>query len=126
MWLRNHAEALRQGRLLTESGARSEALLPVLERRIFGCCFLARSRRDEKGEEWSDVFAVLGIRGKTQQANLQQGFRLYSPTEIRRAFSVIVQADLDVKTGRLPSEIAVTLALNTMCRKQAANAVIPA
>ncbi len=116
VWVRDHSEALRQGRLLTESGLRSEALLPVLER-IFRSLLLAFTLR-AKGADWNAVFAELGMRGKTQQANLQQGSRAYTVAEIRRAFSIIVNADVDVKTGRLPSEMAVTLALNSICGKK--------
>lgn len=118
LWNRNLAAALNQGQLLAELGIRGEAIFPVCER-VFRTLLLAHYYRREKKLSWDDIHAALYIRGKTYQSNLSQGLKLYTETELRQSFELISQADYDLKTGVLPSSIAVTMLLLRLCGKQA-------
>ncbi|MBV9079497.1 MAG: DNA polymerase III subunit delta [Elusimicrobia bacterium] len=114
LWNRDLRGALQQGELLAESGVRAEQIHPIFER-VFRTLLLAQNLRDEKGAGLEEIYAALGIRGKTQQANLATGLRQYRPEDLRRSLDRVAQADYELKTGVLPSGIGVTLLTLATC-----------
>ncbi len=114
LWTRNLGEALLQGRLLSEVGVRGESIFPICER-VFRTLLLAHCYQSEKKMGLEQIYAAFNMRGKTQQANFLKGFKSYKPVELRSAIEKILQADFDLKTGRLPSEMAVSILLMNLC-----------
>jgi DNA polymerase III subunit delta len=108
LFSRDLGGTLRQAHLLAESGLRPESIYPVFER-VFRMLVLAQHFRDEKRAGIDEIFASLGIRGKTQQANLARAMNIYKPGDARDAFDRIAQADYELKTGILSGSIGVSL-----------------
>lgn len=108
LWARDVGGTLRQGQLMAEAGTRAEQIYPLFER-VFRTLVLAHHLKDSRGATLEAIFGELGIRGKTQQANLQMGMRAYRAAEARAAFDRIARADLELKTGVLPSNVGVSL-----------------
>ena len=122
IWNRDLRGVLRQGELLAESGLRPESIFPVFER-VFRTLILAHHLR-EKGAGLENLYAELGFRGKTQQANLAQGLRAYAAGEARSAFEKVAQADYELKTGITPGSVGVTLlALGALGKREKASAL---
>lgn len=119
VWARDVAEGLRQGRLLADSGVRAESIFPIFAR-VFKTLLLGHFLATEKKMAMEDIYAELGIRGKTYQANLLKGLKAYKSEETRRSLSKVVQADYDLKTGALPGPIAVSLLIWNLCGREKA------
>ncbi|OVE77084.1 DNA polymerase III subunit delta [bacterium F11] len=125
IWSRSLAEGLHQAQLLGEMGIRAEAIFPVFEK-IFRNLILARYLLERKGWNRTDVYAELGLRGKTRQGQLDQGLRQYSLEEVLSAFKKIVKAHLELKTGALQSDLAVSLLTLNIFKKKDKKARISA
>lgn len=110
LWKRNLSEALAQGRLLSEIGVRGEMIFPVCER-VFRTLLLAHYYHAVKKMGFDDICSALNVRSKTHQSNLQQGMRAYKLAEIKTSLEKVLQADFDLKTGRLASDVDVSLLL---------------
>jgi len=108
LWRRDLKEALKQGQLLNEVGKRAEAIFPVFER-VFRTLILGHFYIDEKGMDFLNSASALGLRGKLQQNKFQVGLKKYSSQELADGLKYIVQADYDVKTGQLPSQMAISI-----------------
>lgn len=117
LWNRDLRSALKQGYLLSESGLRPESIYPLFER-VFRTLVLAHHLRDEKRMGVDEICASLGIRGKTQQANLSRGLSVYRPAEAQDAFDRIARADYELKTGVLSGPIGVSLLTLDVCEKR--------
>lgn len=117
IWNRDLGGTLRQGHLLSDSGLAAQAIYPVFER-VFRMLILAQHMRDERRAGIDDIYASLGIRGKTQQANLARGMTAYKPAEARDAFERIAKADYELKTGILSGPIGVSLLALEVCGKR--------
>lgn len=114
LWNRDLGGTLRQGHLLSDSGLAAQAIYPVFER-VFRMLILAQHLRDDRGSGIDDIYASLGIRGKTQQANLERGMKVYRPAEARDAFDRVAQADYELKTGILSGAMGVSLLALEVC-----------
>jgi hypothetical protein len=57
----------------------------------------------------ADTQNALGMRGKMQQANFTKGLEMYRPREVEQGLGHIAQADYELKTGVLPSRLALGL-----------------
>ena len=114
LWTRNMGEAMHQARMLSEIGVRGEAIFPICER-VFRTLILTQNYLTEKKMNWEAVYAAFHMRGKTQQSNLMRGVKAYKPAELRSSLEKILQADYDLKTGRLPSEMAVSILMLNLC-----------
>ncbi len=114
LWDRDLTRTLRQGQLMAEAGLRAEMIYPIFER-VFRMLVLAHHLRGERNAGFDEIFSELGVRGKTQQGNLQRGMRAYRPAEARAAFEKIARADLELKTGILPSAVGVSLLTVGIC-----------
>lgn len=124
IWNRDVAEALNQARLLAEVGVRGEAVFPVMER-VFRGLYLGHFYMQEQRRGLDETLNMLGARGKTAQANMARGLKVYTPEETKAAFEKILQADYELKTGVLPSEMAVSLLLwNVVGKKTPARSVL--
>jgi hypothetical protein len=85
---------------------------------VFRTLVLAHHLRDEKRMGIDDIFASLGIRGKTQQAHLSRGLSVYRAAEAQDAFDRIARADHELKTGVLGGAIGVSLLTLDVCEKR--------
>jgi DNA polymerase III delta subunit len=110
IYQRNLKMALNQGRLLAEMGVRAEAIFPLFER-IFRNLVLAAYKTEVRGWNHKDLFSQFRLRGRTQQENFMRGLTLYSKEELQGSLALIAEADLNLKTGALSSEVAVTLVI---------------
>jgi DNA polymerase III subunit delta len=118
LWGRNAGAALTQARLLAEVGVRGEAIFPICAR-VFRMLILGQSYLNEKKMSAEDIYSALNLRGKTQQGNFAKGMRAYRPVETRQSLEKITQADYDLKTGTLPSDVAVSLLIWNLCGTRA-------
>jgi len=118
-WNRDLGQTLNQVRLLSEMGIRAEMIFPVFER-IFRTLILARYYKDGKGWGIAEIYSTLGFRGRTRQALLDNGLRLYHSGEIKESLNRIIQAHMDLKTGVLPGDLACTLLALALLGKQKA------
>jgi len=116
LWSRNLREGLSQGQKLSESGVRAESIFPVFER-VFRQLLLADHTLREKQNRLDDFFTNSRIRGRIRQGQIERGLKSYKSHEIRRSFEKIVQAHMDLKTGHLSSELAVTLLLSGLLER---------
>jgi DNA polymerase III subunit delta len=123
LWNRNTKEALRQGRLLSDSGFRPESLFPVLER-LFKALLLGHFMLHHKNTPLEDLPSALNVRGKTNQDKFRRGLKAYTPQETRASLKKIIQAELDLKTGALPSAIVVSLLIWNLCKKEGRDLVL--
>ncbi len=116
LWMRDLRSALEQGKLLSEMGVRGEMLFPVVER-VFRSLMLAVFYKNERRMEVDDIAAELGFRSRTAVDQLKMGLKSYRPDEVRTSFNKIAQADFEMKVGALPSGVAVSLLLLSVCGK---------
>jgi DNA polymerase-3 subunit delta len=116
LWIRDLRGALQQGNLLSEMGVRGEMIFPVVER-VFKSLMLASFYKHARRMDSDDIAAELGMRARSAIDQLKIGMRSYSPDELRSAFNKIAQADFDMKMGALPSPVAVSLLLLSLCGK---------
>ncbi len=117
IWNRDLGGALRQGHLLSDSGLAAQSIYPVFER-VFRMLIVAQHMRDDRRAGIDDIYAALGIRGKTQQVNLARAMTVYKPTEARDAFERVAKADYELKTGILSGPIGVSLLALEVCGKR--------
>lgn len=121
LWRRDFQKALHQGQLLSQMGVRPESIFPVFER-VFRKLLLGAYYSREKEWNRADIYTTLGIRGKIRQNLFDGGMRAYSPDELRGSLEPIVQANMDLKTGALPGDLALTLLIvNLLGRKKGRN-----
>jgi DNA polymerase III delta subunit len=114
LWNRDLSSALHYGKVLSDSGIRPEMIIPVFER-IFKTLLMAHLYVKKGARVGDDLYALLGMRGKTQKENFSKGFRSYSPKEIAGSFQKIVQTDFDVKTGALGGPESLSLLICNIC-----------
>jgi DNA polymerase-3 subunit delta len=116
LWIRDLGGALEQGKLLSEMGVRGEMIFPVAER-VFKNLLLAFLYKNERRMDADDIAAELGFRSRSAVDQLKMGLKSYRADEVRDAFNKIAQADFEMKVGALPSGIAVSLLLLSLCGK---------
>lgn len=114
LWERNSAQALSHGRRLAEVGVRGEMIFPLCER-VFRTLLLAQTLQSQKKMSVDDICGALNIRSKMHQTNLLKGLKAYRAAEIQGSLEKVLLADQDLKTGHLPSEVAVSLLLWNLC-----------
>ncbi len=114
LWAKDTATALEQGRLLADVGVRGEMIFPICER-VFRTLLLAHTYHSVKKMGFDDICSALNMRFKTAQTNLMKGMKAYKPAEIKTSLEKILQADYDLKTGTLPSDVDVSLLLLNLC-----------
>jgi DNA polymerase-3 subunit delta len=116
LWVRDFGGALRQGKMLSEMGIRGEMIFPVVER-VFRSLMLAMFYKNERRMDADDIASELGLRSRTAVDQLKMGLKSYRPVEVRESFEKIAQADFEMKVGALPSDVAVSLLLLSVCGK---------
>lgn len=114
LWSKNVTEALAQGRMLSDVGVRGEMIFPICER-VFRTLILAHYYQTQKKMGFDDICSALNVRAKMHQTNLLKGIKTYKPAQIKTSLSKVLQADYDLKTGTLPSDVAVSLLLWNLC-----------
>lgn len=118
IWHRNLPLALQQGELLDDLGKRGESIFPLFER-VFRQIVLGHFYINEKKMRFDEIFTLMRIRSVLQQRKFQSGLKLYNKDDSRSALRKVVQADFDLKTGKLPSSMAVSLLMvNVLGRKE--------
>jgi DNA polymerase-3 subunit delta len=121
IWNRNLPEALFQAELLADLGKRGESIFPILTR-VFRMLLLGHTLKNEKKAGLTEIYTGVGVRGKLRQNLFNMGMRHYSKGDLQSNYGRVVQADFDLKTGGLPSRMAVSLLLlNTLGKKKAAS-----
>jgi DNA polymerase-3 subunit delta len=108
IWSRRFPDALEQGHLLSNAGISAEGIFPVFER-VFRTLYLGHYYMKVKKWTLADTQNALGMRGKMQQANFTKGLEMYRPREVEQGLGHIAQADYELKTGVLPSRLALGL-----------------
>lgn len=116
LYERNLEDALRQAHLLALQGVRAEALLPTVDR-VMRQLALAHYYYYDKRMSVEEISSELGIRGMTQKRLLERGIKVFESAEIEASFSKIAEADFQLKTGLLTSEISVSLLLLSLLKQ---------
>ncbi len=111
-WQKDSVKALGLLNMMRSQGQPPEALLAQLVR-IFQKIFLGKTLVAEKKQ--SEMWDRLWIRLRQPQQEFQQALSLYSWKELMTSLEKLLQAERDLKTGRLNPQAGMTLLVAELC-----------